>query len=219
MKNSRLAALILFVLVASAASARPDLCETAIGPAARAAGVPADVLLAISLTETGRVQNGQLRPWPWAANGGGAGHWFATRDEALAFADRMLARGDPSFDLGCFQINWRWHRTAFSTPADLLHPPTAARYAADLLARLFRELDTWEAAAGAYHSRTPALAARYRDRFANILATLVGQSLPQVARLPSDRDSGFPLFFGTASGASLVPAALPPARPLFERHP
>lgn len=220
MKNSRPAQIVVIALClwfATQATARPELCESVIGPAARDAGVPAEVLLAISLTETGRTRDGRLRPWPWAANDGRAGYWFDTRDEALAFARRMLAQGRRSFDLGCFQINWRWHGQAFAGPDDLLDPTTAARYAARMLADLHAELGSWPAAAGAYHSRTPALAARYRARFAQILAGLDDHPPPQVARAATDPGPAFPLLNGTASGASLVPAALPSARPLFER--
>lgn len=172
MKNSRILLLsclvlaLVLALAAPAAQARPELCEEAARRAALESRVPADVLLAISLTETGRAWRGVVRPWPWAANIDGQGFWFDGPEAAMAFARDQLARGRRSFDLGCFQINWRWHGEHFASPADLLDPLTSARYAARFLARLFDELGSWEAAAGAYHSRTPHLAARYRARFA-----------------------------------------------------
>jgi hypothetical protein len=55
---------LLLTLVASAAHARPELCEEAARRASQETGVPADVLQAISLTETGRAHRGQMRPWP-----------------------------------------------------------------------------------------------------------------------------------------------------------
>ena len=51
------------------------------------------MLHAISLTETGRPQDGRLRPWPWAINREGKGFWFENRDEALAFAKASVAAG------------------------------------------------------------------------------------------------------------------------------
>ena len=215
MKNSRLALFALCLLIAPPASARSDLCEVVIADASRATGVPASVLMAITLTETGRMQGGRLRPWPWAAQAGGTGHWFATRAEVLDFARRLLAQGRTSFDLGCFQINWRWHGGAFTGPEDLLDPALAAGYAARLLADLHAELGTWEAAAGAYHSRTPERAAIYRARFARILAALDTTPPAPVATAGAP----FPLLTGSSAGASLVPVALPRARPLFERRP
>ena len=46
--------------------------------------MPQAVLHAIALTETGRPDGGRLRPYPWAINREGKGHWFASREEALA---------------------------------------------------------------------------------------------------------------------------------------
>ena len=77
-----------------------QICERAIIAGARRAGVPQDVLHAISLTETGRAQGGRLRPWPWAINREGKGFWFKNREEALAFAKASLAEGRRSFDVG-----------------------------------------------------------------------------------------------------------------------
>lgn len=225
MKNSRrtVALLALMLLHALPAVARPELCEAAAQRAAHATGVPVDVLQAIALTETGRRAQGRLRPWPWTANTEGEGHWFDTRAEAEDFARRTLARGQTSIDLGCFQINWRWHGAGFDRPEALFDPAIAADYAARMLRDLYRELGSWEAAAGAYHSRTPQLAARYRARFAEIRAGLSAPTTeppPPRIETASLRVNAYPLLTGAAaSGASLFPAALPPTRPLFEQVP
>ncbi len=199
--SSALRVLALCALVtgplATPAAAAPELCEAAARQAARETGVPADVLLAISLTETGRRIDGQMRPWPWAANAEGRGHWFASADQAAAFARQRLAAGRPSFDLGCFQINWRWHGQHFDRPEALLDPLVSARYAARFLAALHAETGDWTLAAGAYHSRTPHLAQRYRTRFAQLRAALPGA--PRAAAA------------GPAS-APPTPAAMPGAR-------
>ena len=96
-------------LRADSAESGAQICERAIIAGARRAGLPQDVLHAISLTETGRAQGGRLRPYPWAINREGKGFWFQNRDEALAFARASLAEGRRSFDVGCFQINYLWH--------------------------------------------------------------------------------------------------------------
>lgn len=234
MKNSRWrAALIaapLLTLLAAPALARPELCESAAAAAAREVGVPVDVLQAIALTETGRRVDGQMRPWPWAANTEGQGHWFNDRNAVLAFVRETIARGQRSIDIGCFQINWRWHGAHFPAPEALLDPPTAARYAARHLADLHTELGTWEAAAGAYHSRTPSLSARYRARFAEMRASLIGHTprhdIPQIATHQATHQanrgtmgSALPLLTGTASGASLVPTSRPGSPPLIALRP
>ena len=234
--------MILLVLAlafaAPVAEARPELCEEAARRAALETGVPVDVLHAISLTETGRAHRGAMRPWPWAANIDGQGYWFDGPEAALAFARENLARGRRSFDLGCFQINWRWHGEHFHAPHALLDPLESARYAARFLTRLFDELGSWEAAAGAYHSRTPHLAERYRARFARFRQGLAqGFAAPQLAAVepspapipaplpataaPGPRVNGFPFLKldpeppAGAALASLVPATSG-ARPFLQ---
>ncbi len=171
------AALALTAEPASAMERDIALCESAIVRGARAGGVPQEVLHAISLTETGRQIGGKLRPWPWAINREGRGYWFATRDEALAFARQSVAEGRHSFDVGCFQINYHWHGHNFPSLESMFDPDTSAAYAARFLGELLMEKGDWQAAAGAYHSRTPHFADAYRQRFARILAGLGGSAL------------------------------------------
>ena len=110
-----------------------EICERAIAPAPAPSGVPQEVLHAISLTETGRPDGGRLRPWPWAINREGQGHWFKNRDEALAFAQASLAAGRRSFDVGCFQINYHWHGHNFPSLEAMFDPDAGATYAARFL--------------------------------------------------------------------------------------
>ncbi|MFQ5438081.1 MAG: transglycosylase SLT domain-containing protein [Paracoccaceae bacterium] len=150
----------------------PEICRAAAKKAALRTGVPYAVLLAITLAETGRMKKKEFLPWPWTINMEGAGHWFQSRAKALAFAKRNFDRGARSFDLGCFQINYKWHGSGFASMEDMLDPEKGALYAAQYLASLFREKGNWTLAAGAYHSRTPVFAKKYSDRFERILASL-----------------------------------------------
>lgn len=154
-----------------------DICRAAAEVVAAESGVPVNVLLAISLTETGRRRDGRLEPWPWTVNMQGEGRWFDDRAAAFAYATAGYQRGARSFDIGCFQINYRWHGQAFDSISDMFDPLINARYAAQLLASLYAEKGTWPAAAGAYHSRTPKYATRYSRRFSGILAGM-GQAEP-----------------------------------------
>ncbi|WP_376875627.1 transglycosylase SLT domain-containing protein [Albirhodobacter sp. R86504] len=142
-----------------------ETCETAAVIASQQSGVPVSVLKAISLNETGRKLNGEFRPWAWTVNMEGAGHWFETRDEARAYVFKEFKRGARSFDVGCFQINYKWHHTAFSSIDEMFEPAANARYAAKFLTELYAEFGDWRKAAGAFHSRTPVHANRYTARF------------------------------------------------------
>ena len=148
------------------------LCDAAIAKGARRGGVPVEVLLAVALTETGQHRDGRMRAWPWAINREGKGYWFKTRDEALAFGRQSLAAGRTSFDVGCVQINYRWHGHAFPSLEDMFDPEWTATYAAQFLRTLYEERGSWSEAAGAYHSLSPDKAMTYRARFDRLLAEL-----------------------------------------------
>lgn len=145
-----------------------NLCDGAAVIASQAQGVPLDVLKAITRTETGRAGKSGLQPWPWTVNMEGAGRWFATEDEARAYVFSHFKQGARSFDVGCFQINYRWHGAAFRSIDDMFDPTLNAEYAATFLLKLYTEFGDWSVAAGAYHSRTPATAKAYSARFKTI---------------------------------------------------
>ena len=155
------------------------ICDEAAAAASLAEGTPVNVLRAITRTETGRSGEGGLQPWPWTVNMEGAGRWFESRDAALAYATANFQRGARSFDVGCFQINYKWHGHAFSSIEEMFDPLTNARYAARFLRDLHQELGSWSAAAGAFHSRTPKYANRYTARFDRIFARMEGLPEPQ----------------------------------------
>ena len=191
---------------AHAASTDPSaLCEAAAVSAAQQTGVPLAVLQAIALAESGRAVSGRQRPWPWAVNFGGQGNWYGSNDEAqLAVAERQAA-GATNFDIGCFQINHRWHGDAFADIAAMFDPVQNALYAAEFLRRLHDETGSWADAAAAYHSRTPDYADPYRARFETLKAGLDAAGTTLLASAP--RVNRFPLLQTGAQGGlgSLVP--------------
>lgn len=155
-----------------AATSAASVCDDAARRAARVSGVPLRVLQAVTRTETGRPRDGQLAPWPWTVNMEGAGRWFATKQEARAWVQRHYQQGARSFDVGCFQINYKWHASGFRSIDAMFDPVDNAGYAAEFLNELHDRLGSWEAAVGAFHSRTPELAERYLARYRRIYAAL-----------------------------------------------
>ena len=160
------------------------LCEYAAQDAARQEGVPLSVLTAISLNETGRKRDGRFRAWPWTVNMEGTGHWFDSRDQALSYALAEYDRGARSFDVGCFQINYKWHGMNFASIEQMFDPMANALYAARFLRTLYAEQGSWEGAAGAYHSRTPEFADRYAARFVKFRNDLLGQTGAEIPEIP-----------------------------------
>ena len=126
--------------------------------------LPPRLLGAISLTESGRPDTGtgRIRPWPWTINAEGIGHFFETRQAAIAAVQSLQARGVVSIDVGCLQVNLMFHPNAFASLNDAFEPRKNADYAARFLTSLSAARHDWIHAIGAYHSETPALGDAYR---------------------------------------------------------
>jgi len=166
-------------------------CDHVAQQVAIESGVPVSVLQAITRTETGRRRNGQTQPWPWTVNMEGAGRWFDTPAQALQYVTEHFQRGARSFDVGCFQINYRWHGQHFSSVEEMFNPLENARYAARYLAELYSEKGNWDDAAGAYHSRTPRYANRYKARFRQFRAAMI-QNAPELPDIVPAPDAHVP---------------------------
>lgn len=207
--------LVLGAAIYLPVNAYASICDSAAKTAAAEIGIPANVMFAITRVETGRRRAGSLEPWPWAINVEGQGEWLKSKSDAVTVAAESLSRGETSFDVGCFQLNYRWHGTAFSDLHAMYDPVQNARYAAKFLRSLYAEFGTWEQAAGAYHSRTPHFAQQYQARFKTILANLpdVGSETHE-----PERTNAFPLLLAgrTPSGmGSLVPVTGATLRPFW----
>ena len=155
----------------------------------------------------------------------GDGHWFKNPDEVLRYVRGRHEKGARSFDLGCFQINYRWHGKAFRSFEHMLDPVENARYAARFLSDLYREFGDWTRAAGAYHSRTPKFARRYEARFERFRSRLTKtDSQPQLAVAtpipepePVRQSDAFPLV--QVDDSPRAPGSLVPLRDVPRRGP
>lgn len=174
---------LLISLVPLTATARPApdhsasvFCETAIAAAERGTGLPSRMMAAIAMTESGRLDSvsGRVRPWPWTVNADGAGHYFSSREQAIAAVRDLRVRGIQSIDVGCMQVNLMYHPAAFASIEEAFDPQANVRYAARFLTALFSAHGHWHKAIGAYHSMTPARATAYLDL---VMARWQGPSL------------------------------------------
>lgn len=193
-------------------------CESAIETAAAEYGVPIRVLAAVARVESGRTVSGRYIPWPWTLNVAGQGASYPTRQQAEAAVARATEAGEQSIDIGCFQINTRWHGAAFTSADAMLDPMANARYAARFLSRLFTQEQDWTLAAGRFHSQTPDHAAAYRAKYSTVLAQLDlgGPQTTQTTPQTKPRRNNYPLLTNRAdsvtSHGSLVPILRRPGR-------
>ncbi|MGN6537244.1 MAG: transglycosylase SLT domain-containing protein [Mesorhizobium sp.] len=145
---SALAAICLSSLAAGAANAAANPCEAEILRAADRYGIPAGILYAVGLTETGN--KGSLQPN--ALNIEGKAVFPRSRSEALADFERARNNGKTLIDLGCMQINHHYHASQFRSVVDMLDPHRNVDYAARFLASLHARHQTWSMAVARYHA-------------------------------------------------------------------
>jgi len=176
------------VSLASAQSADAALCENAVAQAERAWHIPIRLLSAVSRVESGRYDEAthSVRPWPWTINAAGQGYFYPSRDAAISAARQFLARGIPSIDVGCMQINLHYHAHAFASLEQAFDPALNAGYAGNFLQSLFHDAGSWQQAVGQYHSMTPDLGGGYARR---VMAVWQGQSADDLYSTPTQLDA------------------------------
>lgn len=122
------------------------VCRQLISTIAQEVGVPERLLTAMARVESGHQC--------YAVNNSGQSLTFKTMQEAKDYVQEQIQQGNENIDLGCLQVNWRYHQQHFTSPTQLLHPYNNIRYAALFLKQLYHTLGSWSKAVGAYHSRT-----------------------------------------------------------------
>ena len=175
-------ATIAFLAIASS-SGRPafaadsQVCEREMVRAAQANDIPLNVLYAVGLTETGR--KGTLNPFDMNVDGRAVSS--ASLSEALAKFDAERARGAQLIDIGCMQINHRWHAADFHSVTEMFDPALNVRYAANFLKELRAREGTWTLAVARYNAgpnNEPAQKKYVCAVIRNMVASGMGQWTP-----------------------------------------
>ena len=145
-----LAALAAALSICSGATAaRADgPCEREMTRAARRHGVPLGVLFAVGLSETGR--KGVLNPY--ALNVDGRTVLAADLRSAVARFHEEKAKGGKLVDLGCMQINHRYHGEKFAGVEAMFDPVRNVDYAARFLKTLRQREGNWTMAVARYNA-------------------------------------------------------------------
>jgi hypothetical protein len=160
-----------------------DLCAVTLKRAEQHYHLPAGLLMSIAKAESGRpiTSPGDIRPWPWTIDADGMGLFLESKAAAIAWMRSQEAHHG-FVDVGCMQIDLRYHPKAFGSLEEAFDPAANADYAARLLIDLYDgEADrNWDIAVGLYHSHTELLAAEYRDRVAMMGADVLHGTLKDV---------------------------------------
>ena len=145
-------------------------------------GIPAGLMRSITRVESGRkMVTGEYMPWAWTLNDRGEGLFFDDRESALAYLRDAMASPDHSVDVGCMQVNTKWHADGFLDIADMLDPVHNASYAAGFLLDLHAAHQSWDEAVKHYHSADPDKNVAYHRRV-----------LAELERFMADAESAFP---------------------------
>jgi hypothetical protein len=146
-----LAAALLAICASSAGNAHAEgslACEREMARAAERNGVPLNVLYSVGLTETGR--QGALSPYDMNIDG------RAVHSDSLAEAMTRFAlakqHGAKLIDVGCMQINHRWHAAHFSALSEMFDPARNVEYAASFLKTLRAQEGSWTLAVARYNA-------------------------------------------------------------------
>lgn len=172
-------------VVATASSDPSSVCLSAIMDAQARHGIPDNLLLAIGIQEAGRKIGGQLTVWPWTANSDGRGAFFESKQALEAWVRETQTRGQRSIDVGCMQVNQKWHAQHFASLEQATEPNANVDYAARFLRGLYDKTGNWWEAAGRYHSSTQ----EYKDIYLRKLAhnqRLANTSVTEYAVLPKE---------------------------------
>lgn len=140
-------------------------------------GIPAQVLYAVALTESGLLmpESRDHRPWPWTLNVAGKAYRYGSRDTAYAGLMQHLARTE-MVDVGLMQVNWRYHGDKLRTHWLALDPWFNLRIGASILREMYDQCGDWIVAAGRYHApANPERAGKYANQVRRHLATLEGE--------------------------------------------
>jgi hypothetical protein len=145
-----------------------DYFPTIIQEAAQSEGIPVLYFYSLAAKEsTTKLENGQRRPWPYTINYRGKGYRFASYDDLLSACRSLLGKGITNFDVGFFQVNYKWNKDRFDTLEELAHPVTNAQLAAEIFREHYDTYRNWYVAAGRYHnpSNTNGRATQYENEY------------------------------------------------------
>ena len=163
----------LFYLLAGALLANKYDCIIAAKKYEEIYGIPKNLLLSVSLTESGRkIKNGEFISWPWTINKKGTGKFFDNKVTAVNYVKEYTKNGKKNIDVGCMQVNYMYHPNAFKNFYEAFDPDKNVEWAANMLKSLYAKFGTWESAVGYYHSYRKSKRKKYSQKVFNTLASL-----------------------------------------------
>ncbi len=131
------------------------LCENTIEIIELQTDIPKGLLLSIGKVEAIRKINNKYIIWPWTINHAGKSLFFDNKEQMKNYVFKNLKRKDFNIDVGCMQINIKWHKNNFKKISDMFEVNPNISYAASFLQQLKNKHGSWDKAIKNYHSSDP----------------------------------------------------------------
>ena len=131
------------------------LCENTIESIELQTDIPKGLLLGIGKTEAIRKINNKYIIWPWTINHAGKSLFFDNKEQMKNYVFKNLKRKDFNIDVGCMQINIKWHKNNFKKISDMFEVNPNISYAASFIKQLKNKHGSWDKAIKHYHSSDP----------------------------------------------------------------
>ena len=131
------------------------LCENTIESVELQTDIPKGLLLSIGKAEAIRKINNKYIIWPWTINHAGKSLFFDNKEQMKNYVFKNLKRKDFNIDVGCMQINIKWHKNNFKKISDMFEVTPNISYAASFLKQLKNKHGSWDKAIKHYHSSDP----------------------------------------------------------------
>ena len=131
-------------------------CEKVIETIEDLTDIPKNLLLSIGKSESGRIlKNNKHVIWPWTVNHAGKSLFFDTKNQMQKYVLKYVKIQDYNLDVGCMQINLKWHKNNFKKISDMFAVEPNVSYAASFLLQLKNKHGSWDKAIKHYHSSDP----------------------------------------------------------------
>lgn len=144
-----------------------ELCQIAVDKAEKNYQIKSNLLQTIASVESGRwnAQAGKRVAWPWTVHANGKGRYYKSKAEAVAAVKNLQQKGITNIDVGCMQINLKYHGKAFANLDEAFDPEKNVAYSAQFLRKLYkRNKQNWTKTAMHYHSRNLRRGTNYKNR-------------------------------------------------------
>ena len=136
--------------------ANSTVCRQIVSQTEQALKLPIGIMQAISLAESGRWDKSSRShfAWPWTVMAQGKGRFFPSKAAAITAVRKLQADGVRNIDVGCMQVNLKYHPKAFENLEEAFDPAANALCTAQLFAKLRRTTKSINRAVAHYHSTT-----------------------------------------------------------------